>query len=63
MIGALLNLPLKYRDIMYLFYFEDYKINELSKLLKVKEPTIKTRLKRGRELLKDTLIQGDFRYE
>lgn len=62
-IKALLNLPLKYRDVLYFFYFEGYKINELSKLFRVKEPTIKTRIRRGRELLKDILLQGGYRYE
>jgi RNA polymerase sigma factor (sigma-70 family) len=62
-VKAVVNLPLKYRDIVYLFYFENYKINELSKLLNLKEPTVKTRLKRGRELLKDILLSGGFRYE
>ncbi len=62
-VKAVLNLPLRYRDIIYLFYFEGYKINELSKAFKIKEPTIKTRLKRGRDLLKQTLLQEGFIYE
>lgn len=62
-ISILLNLPTKYRDVIYLYYFEDYKINEISKLLRVKESTIKTRLKRGREILKNLLLQGGIHYE
>lgn len=62
-IKATLNLPLKYRDLLYLFYFEDYKVEEISKLLGMKESTVKTRLKRGRELLKSSLLQGGYRYE
>lgn len=62
-VKAVLSLPLKYRDILYFFYFEYYKINELSKLFKMKEPTIKTRLKRGRERLKSILLEGGYNYE
>lgn len=58
-----LNLPLKYRDILYLFYFEDFKITEIAKMLDMKEATVKTRLKRGRELLKSALLNGGYQYE
>ena len=59
-IGSVLRLPLRYRDILYLFYFEDYKISELSAMLKMKESTVKTRLKRGRNLLKDELLKEGY---
>lgn len=59
-ISAVLKLPLRYRDIVYLFYFEEYKISELSVMLKVKESTVKTRLKRGRSLLKEELLKEGY---
>lgn len=62
-VKAVLSLPLKYRDVLYLFYFEGYKINELSELLHLKQPTIKTRLRRGRELLRGMLSEGGLQYE
>ena len=46
------NLPSKYRITLYLYYYEGYSINELSKLLKISESAIKLRLKRGKEKLK-----------
>jgi RNA polymerase sigma-70 factor (ECF subfamily) len=58
-VKAVLNLPLKYRDVIYLFYFEGYKISELAVILKTNESTVKTRLKRGRELLKTVITEGD----
>jgi len=49
---AVMKLPFKYREVIYLFYFEELPIKEMSMVLGVKENTIKTRLKRAKELLK-----------
>lgn len=57
-VRAVLALPVKYRDVVYLFYYEGYKIGELAAMLGLKEPTVKTRLRRGRQLLKTTLTEG-----
>ncbi|MFD1018359.1 sigma-70 family RNA polymerase sigma factor [Thalassobacillus hwangdonensis] len=45
-------LPAKFKEVIYMFYFEDMKINEISDILDVKQNTVKTRLNRGRNLLK-----------
>ena len=52
---------LKYdeRIALTLFYLEDYSINEISKLLKTNENTIKTRLKRGKEKIKIKFLKGN----
>lgn len=55
---AVQELPLKYRTIIHLYYFENYKINEISKILGMKENTVKSRLKRGREKLKEQMEGG-----
>lgn len=55
---AVQDLPVKYRTIIYLFYYEDYKINEISKILKINENTIKSRLSRAREKLKEKIEGG-----
>lgn len=52
---SVLELPEKYRDCLYFFYYEDYSIKEIAKLLKIPENTVKTNLKRGREALKKAL--------
>ena len=49
---ALLNLREKYKTALYLYYFEDYSVREISKILHIKESTIQTRLAKGREILK-----------
>lgn len=48
----IVRLPTKYKTVIYLYYFEDYSIKQISKILKIKESAIKMRLQRGRQLLK-----------
>lgn len=52
---AVLQLPQKYRNVIYLFYFEGYTAVEISGILGRKENTIYTWLSRGREQLKSAL--------
>ena len=52
------KLPQKYRTVIYLMYYEGYKINEISEIMKVKEGTIKTWAFRARQLLKENLEGG-----
>ena len=55
---ALMKTPPKYREVLYLYYCEEYKVKEISEILGKKENTIKSLLKRGREILK-TVHGGD----
>lgn len=57
---AVLSLPQKYKDIVYLFYFEGYNAQEISKITLRKENTVYTLLARARKLLKDMLGGEDF---
>lgn len=57
--SAVLKLPKKYKDIVYLYYFEGCKAEEIAKITGVKENTVYTRLARARTLLKEKL-GGDF---
>jgi RNA polymerase sigma-70 factor, ECF subfamily len=49
---AVLELPAKYRSIILLFYFEEYKITEIAEIVGQKEATISSQLHRARKLLK-----------
>ena len=52
------KLPQNYKSVIYLMYYEDYKVKEISKLLQASEGTIKTWLYRARELLKQDIEGG-----
>ncbi len=52
------NLGFIYRQVLILFYFEDLSIREISLVLDEKEGTIKSKLSRGRLLLKKALEEG-----
>ena len=54
------NLPIKYKAVIYLFYFEDYSVKAISEILKITESAVKMRLKRGRDILKIEL-EGEYR--
>lgn len=47
-----------YREVLVLFYFEELSIKEISNLLNEKEGTIKSKLSRGRSILKEGLLKG-----
>ena len=51
LLEAVLNLELKYRTPIHLYYYEGYSINEIAEILKEKSSTISTRLSRGRKIL------------
>lgn len=53
--SAVMSLPIKYREVIYLFYYEELSIKEVATVIEVKENTIKTRLKKAKELLKKGL--------
>ena len=50
---AVMTLPEKYRITIHLFYYEDYSVNE-----KISVSNVKTRLSRGRMLLKEKLKEA-----
>jgi RNA polymerase sigma-70 factor (ECF subfamily) len=59
----LFNLNALYREILILFYFEELAIKEISEILEEKEGTIKSRLSRGRVILKNAIERGGELYE
>lgn len=50
-----MKLPEKYRVVIHLFYYEDYSVKEIAKILRTTESSVKVRLSRGRAKLKDAL--------
>ena len=55
----IMNLPDKYKTVIYLYYYEGYNSVEISKILKKPQSTIRNHLHEARELLRNKL-GGDF---
>ncbi|MCH5297033.1 MAG: sigma-70 family RNA polymerase sigma factor [Ruminococcus sp.] len=47
------KLPVKYREVIHLFYYEDMTVEQISKALGRKHSTVRTQLTRARVMLKD----------
>ena len=56
---AVMNLPRKYRIVLYLYYYVGYSTAEISKLLLSSEAAVRMQLHRGRELLKKDLLEAE----
>ena len=50
-----MNLPETYRLVIHLYYYEDYSVAEIGRILALTESNVKVRLSRGRQLLKKAL--------
>lgn len=61
LLQAVLSLSQDLRNVIYLHYYEGYKIIEIAKILNRKENTIHTWMRRGRKQLKEKL--GDDTFE
>ena len=57
---AVWSLPKQYRDVIYLHYYEGYKIDEISEILNLKQSNIKSLLSRGRKKLKEYMEENGY---
>lgn len=57
--AALFKVDEKYRIPLYLYYYDSMKVKEIAVLLEQSENTVKTKLRRGKELLKVLLIEKE----
>ncbi len=55
----LLLLSRKHREVIYLYYYEEYSIREISQILKRKESTIQSQLSSARKKLQREIKKGD----
>ena len=55
---AVRDLPVKYREVIHLFYYEGLSTGEIAVVLHQKESTVRSHLMRGREKLKVILKEG-----
>lgn len=56
-------LPLHYREVIILFYYEEFDVSEIASLLNVSQNTVRTRIRRARELLKTNHELEEIFYE
>lgn len=59
---AVKELPDKYREVIHLYYYEGYPTAQIAKILKRKESTIRSDLRRGRERLK-IILKEEYDFE
>ena len=59
---AVKSLPVKYREVIHLFYHEGYQTAQIAKVLGRNESTVRSDLRRGREKLKEGL-KGEYDFE
>jgi RNA polymerase sigma-70 factor (ECF subfamily) len=52
---AVMSLPEKYRSVVLLYYYEDYSVKEIARILRRTETAVQTQLQRARVMLKDKL--------
>ena len=45
-------LPLKYKDVIYLYYYMGYKTEEIAKILRKPSSTVRNHMREAREILK-----------
>ena len=57
---AVLSLPAKYKDVVYLYYYEGYSVPQISRILRKNVNTVYTLLTRSKKLLRDK-CDGDGR--
>lgn len=55
---AVKELPVKYKEVIHLFYYEELSTAEIAKILQKKESTVRSHLMRGREKLKSILKEA-----
>ncbi|MDQ0116596.1 RNA polymerase sigma factor [Paenibacillus harenae] len=56
--AAIASLPLHYREAIVLYYYQELSIKQLTEVLKEPEGTVKSKLLRGRRLLRLKLEEG-----
>ena len=52
-------LPVRYREVIHLFYHEGYSTAQIAKILNRRESTVRSHLRRGRDKLRELLKGRD----
>ncbi len=62
LLETLSKLSQKYSAVLHLFYYEDYSVREIARILEISEKNVLVRLHRARKKLKE-FIKEDYCYE
>ncbi|ADK16036.1 MULTISPECIES: sigma-70 family RNA polymerase sigma factor [Clostridium] len=62
LLKQVMDMPRKYKEIIILYYYEELSTRDISKVLKIPEGTVRSRLFRARTVLKSN-IDGKIEYE
>jgi len=62
LLEAVFSLPIKYRELIFLFYFHECSLKQISEITKTNINTVKTRLSRGKALIKEYLSERRILY-
>ena len=54
-LNEIFQLPVIYKDVILLYYYKSFSTSEIAKILMIPESTVRIRMKRARELLKEKL--------
>ena len=58
-IGSVMKLPEKYKVPIHLYYYQQLTVEEISKILGITRSGVRSRLSRGRNMLKEILEKED----
>ncbi len=58
LLNAVYSLPLKYKQVILLRYYQQMSVTDIAKILKEKENTISVRIRRAHDMLKKILKEG-----
>ncbi len=58
--NKVMNLGVKYREIIFLYYYQDLKVNEIADVLNISESSVKMRLQRARTKLKEDFKKEEY---
>ncbi|WP_080844294.1 sigma-70 family RNA polymerase sigma factor [Cytobacillus gottheilii] len=55
--NEILTLPPKYREIIFLYYFQELQLKEISDICQINLSTVKSRITRAKQLLKNAITE------
>lgn len=58
-----LQLPLKFREVIILYYYQELSIEDISQVMNIKVNTVKTRLHRARTKLRESMEGSEYEWK